>query len=236
MKYLQCAARLISMATVFMTLTIGGVAQATSYELNAIDSGWWNSDGGHISTNSNYIAGRIGSLEYRNFFVFDLSGVSGTVTSASLQLFNPSTGYVSPDANEMYTLYDVSTSITALTTGGSGQTAIFTDLGTGTTYGSVSVSSGDNGQLVEITLNGNGLAALNGATGSFAIGGALTSLSGSSTQHVFGWTHLGNPTKKLFLETGELSQTQPVPEPSTLVLVGSGLGLCFLSGYRKRQA
>ncbi len=49
--------------------------------------------------------------------MFDLTGVTGFVVSASLELFNPDSadaalkGYISPDATETYTPYDVSTSI-----------------------------------------------------------------------------------------------------------------------------
>ncbi len=53
--------------------------------------------------------------EVRNFFVFDLSGVTGPALGATLELYNPSNppdpgdGYISPDPFETYELIEVVT-------------------------------------------------------------------------------------------------------------------------------
>ncbi|MCH7751227.1 MAG: DVUA0089 family protein [Planctomycetes bacterium] len=169
------------------------LAQDTDTTLQAIDSGWWDSNGSHSSSNENYIVGLIGpTREFHNFFVFDLSSVSGTVVSAELGLFNQLISYVSVDPNETYSVFDVSTPISTLRAGGFGQTAIFDDLGTGVELGSQVISSGDVGQIIATSLNADGLAYLSANIGGqVALGGTLTSISGTSTQVVFGFTGAG---------------------------------------------
>src|SRR4051812_34302921 len=111
--------------------------------LPASDSGWYNQAGLHNPLNTNYMAGFNAGAEVRDFFVFDLSNLGlglnmGQVLSGQLTLFNPASppGYSSPNANETYTLFDVSTPIPSLVAGGTGLTPIFNDLGTGTNFGS----------------------------------------------------------------------------------------------------
>ena len=178
-----------------------GVPAGNTLTLNWIDSGWWDSTGFHDSTNPNYLAGLAEGVQYRNFTVFDLSAVSQPISAATLNLFNPE--YVSPDPTETYTLFDVSTPISMLTTSSSGRTDIFNDLGTGTSYGFQTVSNSDDGQIVSVPLNAAGLSALNDAEGGLAaLGGALTTISGPSDQVVFAYS--GNPTdvRQLVLQLG----------------------------------
>jgi hypothetical protein len=81
-------------------------ASAQLVFLEAVDSGFYSSGGDHSSGLTNYLAGdtaSAGVAEKRNFFVFDLSGVTGPVLGATLELYNPSNppdsgdGYISPD-------------------------------------------------------------------------------------------------------------------------------------------
>ena len=186
---------------------LGGLSGGggTTLTLSSTGSGWWDNGGNHTATNTNYIAGISSTgLEHHNFFVFNLATVTQNITAASLNIMNPSSGYSSADPNETYTMFDVSTAIATLTAGGSGQTAIFTDLASGTQYGAKTMSSADNNVLVNIPLNSAALAALNAAKGSqFAFGGAVTSLATSaSPQFVFGFSD-GSLTKQLVLTLGE---------------------------------
>jgi hypothetical protein len=80
-------------------------AIASVITLNAVDSGWWNENGDHDSGNQNYVAGVCAAgcsptdLETRNFFVFDLTGVSATVIGATLRVNNsgtPGVGNIAP--------------------------------------------------------------------------------------------------------------------------------------------
>ena len=169
----------------------------------------------------NYIAGNAGSNEYyRDYFVFTLSSIpSGeTITSATLQLFNPSNGYNSADAAETYTNFSLdSTSIPALTNGNGSNALnvpIYIDLGDGTAYSSgVTVSAASNGTVVPILLNNSFLSYAQANMGSsVALGGAITTLDAND-----------NNNESIFGATGAtLSDTQlvitTIPEPTTIGL------------------
>ena len=158
-------------------LTING-----STVVNADTTGWYDYKGEHFASNSDYIVGdcSIGTCgglgAYNDFFTFNLAGVSGSVTSVTFSAFNPGGPYpgYSGKPSSTYTLWDVTTPIGVLNSDNSTATGIYADLGSGISYGSVSVSAADNGALVRVTLNAAGIAAVNAAVGSeFAIGGSL---------------------------------------------------------------
>jgi hypothetical protein len=179
---------------------VGG-ASANTLTLNAIGSGWWDSTGSHTATNPNYIAG-LYTNEYRDYFVFDLAGISQPITGATLLVFNPSGGYSSADPTETYAVFDVSTPIATLQASGTGRTDVFADLGTGAAFGTRDVSAIDNGQIVSIDLNSTAINSLNAALGGqFAVGGAVTSLSGTAIQYVFGSS--GTGVRQLVLNLGQ---------------------------------
>lgn len=97
-------------------------AQSATVSLTADSSGFVTSAGGSSNFDalgapdalSNYSAGwevhfgdgALGSptvaMQRKNYFVFDLSSVTGPITSATLSLFNPIGGYESTDASETY--------------------------------------------------------------------------------------------------------------------------------------
>jgi len=148
--------------------------------ITASDRGWYNQTGLHTPSNLNYITGFGGTdiggddLVYRNFFVFDLADSPFPYTSATLRLAMPTpNGYVSTEASETYTLYDVTTPIASLVAGTGGVSA-FEDLGSGVVYGTATLTAADMGTVVSIALNAAGLAAINAADGGlWAIGGSL---------------------------------------------------------------
>jgi hypothetical protein len=124
-----------------------------------------------------------------DYFVFDLGGVSQEITSAQLTLSN-SFGYVSPDPSETINFSDVSTPISLLEASGPDQFGIFNDLGTGTSFGTQTVTDGTD--PVTTTLNADGINALTASLGGqFAIGGSLTTISGPDSQLLF--TFSGSP-------------------------------------------
>jgi hypothetical protein len=183
--------------------SFGGGAGSASTTLTYTNSGWWSGVGGHDSTNPNYVAGQFTGTLARDYFVFNLAGVNQPITGATLRLNNPSGGYGSPDPTETFGLFDVSTPISTLIASGSGRTDIYADLGTGTNYGSQTVSTADNGKIVSITLNAAGVAALNAAKGGqFAVGGALTTIVGTADQYLFGFSGSSTDTRQLVLTFG----------------------------------
>ena len=126
-----------------VVLTINGV------DYTAFNSGHYDNLGGSIFTN--YQAGFDGFnnnplSEVRNFFAFDLSGLTGPITSATLTIpSNPfGIGYnnTSGSASITYTNWDVSTPIDDLNDGTNGLST-FADLGSGEKFGSALVHDGD---------------------------------------------------------------------------------------------
>lgn len=220
-----------TMALFALVLAASNSALSATVTLDATDSGWYRSDGVHTPQNQNYQTGFFDGTERRSFFVFDLSTVSGTVTAATLRLFNPLvsptlTGYQSPDPSETLEIYDVTTSAASVT-GAAAGVGGFSDFGSGTLYGSKTVSAADNGTVVEIVLNASAVAAIDSGSGLFLLGGALSTLSGTENQYVFGFStasFAGDDVRQLVLEVREET---PIPEPSTVGLTVLG-ALAFL--------
>jgi len=145
--------------------------------LNATDTGWWSSTGVHYSGNPDYIVGYCPSCSYdyfNDFFVFSLAGVDTPITSATLSIFNADNGYSSPLSSEIYQVGSVSTPIATLEAAGSGDTAVYNALASGTVWGTVTVNAATDGTQVTITLDAAAIEAINAAEGgSLAFGGTL---------------------------------------------------------------
>jgi hypothetical protein len=165
-------------------VVFGLVAAAPAAEaltiINAAARGWYSDTGssnGLLSTNSYYVGDCCNGLpsDTRNWFEFDLTEVTSSVTGATLLLdMNQfSIGFESDTGVETYELFDV---LPANMAGlGSDSLAIWGDLGTGTSYGTHEATASDVGTTVAITLNSAAIAAINASLGSsFALGGLLT--------------------------------------------------------------
>jgi hypothetical protein len=226
---------------VFSVLAICVVSSQcfASVEISATNSGWYRSIGTNFPTSPNYVAGTISQYNYRNFFVFDLSAVTETILSATLKLENPQ--ITNNSAPSTYTLYDVSTSVSALMASQTGSigTGIYTDLGSGISYGSIALNSTIGSGMVEVTLNSDAIAAMNATTGLFAFGGSLIA-GNSSPAVVFNGTSGSEYIRTLVLELAEPvtppASTGIVPEPaSMLVWCGVGLVACLGAAARRKS-
>lgn len=232
-----------------IALLIGALAPVAAsavpnYDITASDRGWYRQDGDHTTSNQNIITGYNGnSFSYRNWAFFDLSAAAGqTVTSANL-IFAAGNGEArSNDANETYTVFDYTGSLTTLLNGTAG-VAAFNDLGTGASFGSavVATTNGLNGNPmpeVNISLNAAALAAINavltGISYDFALGGALTSLAGNPDVQTL-WSSSNNNVPnaiRLTLTTEPVDPPAQVPVASPLLLIGFGAMGLYL---RRRQ-
>jgi hypothetical protein len=171
-------------ATLGAVLALAAPAAAdTSVTLNAINQGRFSSLGQHSGTSGIYNVGTLGLTSFRNFFTFDLSSVSGTVTGATLTVPNTSCGASGGVASTTYDLWDVSSSAADLAAsdavGSAAGQAVFADLGTGSSYGSTPITASP--ATVSVPLGTDGIAALQAAegTGFFAIGGSYSSTTNS---------------------------------------------------------
>lgn len=170
--------------------------------LDATASGFYKENGGHVA--NNYAVGWYNSStpeELRDYFVFDLSSVDVTILSAKLRastVGNNSALYPSKDPSETFQLVAVDTS-TASLAAGTGGTDAYADLADGTVYGSLVVVPLGIKPLLEVPLNVTGVAALNAATGSIALGGSITTLTkGATGEYLFNSTGAQN-TRQLIL-------------------------------------
>ena len=120
----------------------------------------------------------------RSYHSFDLSGLNGTITSATLRIWADQGAYDSTASSETAELFDVSTSESVLSNPDSDLTAaaaVFDDLGTGSSYGVFVTTAADDGSYIDVTLNAAALLDLNSAVGSGAwtVGGALQTIDGT---------------------------------------------------------
>lgn len=219
--------------TTCLSMAIAGAAQASQVHIDTSfhplqvgtdNQGWWsNVEINNNPTNDNYYtgAGFNGDKDiFRSFFSFDLSGLNGTVTSATFEV----TRYYNQNASVTLGFFDVSTpALELITTRLKRQDAsIFEDLGSGLSYGVFNVQASGLYDVLTFGLNANALSDINAKLGSgyFSIGAAVLGpgfiFSGSSWEPGSGGQGY---TQRLVLEIS------PIPEPSMLPLLGFGLAV-----------
>ncbi|MDX2035893.1 MAG: PEP-CTERM sorting domain-containing protein [Isosphaeraceae bacterium] len=221
------------------------VVQANLY-LTAHDVGWYNSVGDHPKFAKSYMMGSAGAFDglfYRSYFVFDLATITQPIRSAQIQLYTDSGGYASPDLFEKVNFFDVSTPISTLMYGNTGQTGIHDDLGTGTIYGASLVSATTTPRWFSATLNSAGLAMLNAGLGTkVAIGGSLGSIGrpGQPVNELVYTTSFMTSGARLYLTynttaPGGFAALSAVPEPSTLAGAVAAMVLGGATMLRRRR-
>lgn len=244
--------RLLAAVTASTIVVVPGAARAAVVEIESTISGGIHADGLFFPGMMNYFVGySIPStpIERRNWFLFDLAGVSETVVSGRLKLYLPGdhellepSGYVSSDSHEVFRIsgspapsemfWDMFLDMGGVTPGIAA--AIFGTLGSGAPFGITTVTIDDSGRDVVIELTPTAIDALNASLGShFVIGGRLTDIHPDApgmppSELVFAYTdipHTGMPLPRLELDL--------IPAPSSgAVLATAGL----LAARRRRPA
>jgi hypothetical protein len=184
--------------------------------VDAAGRGWLTPlvDIGNSSIN-NYLAGNYDGDPYRNHFDFAIPTFTGTLDSATLVLdnFGGHSG-----STHTYSLYSL----------GAYGSYGFSDIGSGTGYGSVTISSGG---IVTVTLNASAIADISAAQGgTFSLGGVHSGeISGSGN---YDFASSGGFSTQLILNTSSAA----VPEPTTLAIFGIGAGIAGLKARRRKRA
>ncbi len=206
---------------ILVLLYLPFTASAVPLTVNHIDSGSYTKYGSHNSSNTNYIAGY--HDYYRNWFTFDLSGITQNIVSATLRLYS---GYVSHSGT--YNVYDISTRTNTLIASGSGKTRIYNDLGTGLRFGSKFIRSNDDRRIIDVVLNGAAIASLNASNSVWAIGGRFAS---SGYGYAFNSHNSRSNTRQLILHVQPVAS---VPEPGMMALFLVGFAGMF--GFNRRRS
>jgi len=216
----------LAAAAIVLTTVANGAHAVSVVSVNSYDNGWYKSNGTHIASNTNIISGSSGWSSYRNFFAFDLSGISGKVVSATLSIAGGNGKYSNSGGSTTFSVYDVSTN-TASLTNGTGGTGAYSDLGSGSLFGSTSVSTpGWSGTMPTVTVAlANAIGNINSALGNqFALGGT------TSGGYLWGFSS-GAQAATLSLTVAAV----PVPAALPLMLLALG-GMGVVARRRKAVA
>ncbi len=225
---------LLFFAVLATTLSAGSAFAAT---IQIVDRGWFSDTGSHTAGSQNAFVGRWAGTTYRGFMVFDLSSVTETISSGTLELELES--YWGPNASETFEVRDVTSDLTTLQNGyGSGSAAglaIYADLADGALYATVTANSGDAGTVLSFNMSAQAAADMEAArtgSGLFGIGFSVTTATGNQGLR-WGtdgeWDANGGSTTL----TSQVVTT--TPEPATAVMLGLSLSvLGWLSSRKSR--
>jgi hypothetical protein len=152
------------------SLTINGTTTVQTFlsgDWFGRSQGWWSATEPNSDNNDNYYVGDLGLQRLNNFFTFAIPDGLGPIVSADLSITQTVVGGLP----FTYSLYDVSTAAITLNQNNGTSNAIFNDLGSGVSYGSIVINDNSN---VVISLNAAGLQAISDAQGGlFSVGGTL---------------------------------------------------------------
>jgi hypothetical protein len=145
-----------------------------------------------------YLTGHAGG-EYRSFMTFSVP-VSGTAFTSAVLNLNVATVAGGPNDLE---IYDVTSDILA-----DAPAAVFNDLESGVLFGTATGLNG--GGTVQITLNPDGLAAVNAARGSTISFGFVNSTNSGSNDYIFAGSSDTTPRELILTPTA----VPPTPVPT----------------------
>ena len=206
--------------------TITLTTAQSEFNSGVLNQGWWASTAGNATQNDNHITGTYGGREYRSFYTFDLTNMTGTVKSATLLVkHGDQTGTVN------LSLWDVTTAASIVNKNDGMNAAVFADLGTGNSYGSYLVQSGSPfDTYLSLSLNTQAFSDLGKANGFFTIGATAASTQGN---FIFGAT--GSDVTSLRIEFADApAAPAKVPEPASLALLLAGVGGLVAARRRKQ--
>jgi hypothetical protein len=128
--------------------------QTAMFTVKNVGGNWWRGwhavTSGHTATNDNTITGAYGGGA-NSYFVFPLAGLNAfSITSVTLEL---QLEYYVADATETLSVWDVSTASATVEADGVANSAVYTDLMTGNTYGTLTFSAADLNTVLKIPLN-----------------------------------------------------------------------------------
>jgi uncharacterized protein (TIGR03382 family) len=201
-----------------------GVHADREVVLDAFDRGHYT-EFFHIPHNTSYITGDASSY-HRSFFIFDLSGIEGTVVSAEFRFFVSNT--ITADPFETFALHDITTPIPSVLDGTAGMAA-FDDFADGAFYGSADLDPALSNTTYSALLSAAAIDSMNLADALWGMGGHLTTLDDdfantSEFISIFG-PNVSDPAATQLILTIE------IPAPGMLAL----LGAAGLSGRRRRR-
>jgi hypothetical protein len=200
------------------------------------NQGWFAdnySTGVRDNLTDNYGTGNGGYYDVRSFFIFDLSGLTGTVEAATFKVRR-----YEQTADGRLDLRSLSKPADKLVFNRSTDEFGFYDsLGSGTNYGSAQVSIGASEDVLSFVLNAAAIADLN-ANLNRSVGGGYFALAASfeSAGYIFGkgYNEPGFGGSNSVQELELTFKNADVPLPGGVALVG--LGLVAFGASRKRKA
>jgi hypothetical protein len=169
------------------------------------------------ASTASYAVGNVSPSAFQNYFVFDLHGINGTITAATLNLFNPANGFATNSTSETLELI-------AGNTDASGNFV----LGGSSSYGGRTYTAADANALTAIDLGPKGINGANDSRGAyFGILGRISTLDTDlgTNEYIF-QNSAGTPASNVQLVL------TVVPEPGTLSLLGIAVAPTLL---RPRQ-
>lgn len=197
-----------------------------------LNQGWWSDGDMNSADNSAIQTGSInagGTINYRSFFTFDLNNpaLAGVTVNSAVLTVTRGAGNPANDATETIELRSVSTDATLLNTTTGISPTIFGDLGSGTSYGSLTVAgTGAAGELFDFNLLGAAISDIEAGIGGgyFSIAGFLATSDGNDTFFT------DSPAVSAVTLTLDVTA---VPEPTSGLLAALGMAGCAF--YRRRS-